>query len=339
MADKPIPLSELAIASGSQRHKLFVEAVYKAGNLIELFDFEKDDSLSASAFGIEEEGLPTLGWGKINKQADTILTRTKARTGWAALVRHTMQADVAFLRAWSAGKVKGPGPWSVQTKGFATSWGRKFSNDLINGSKLASGAADPDGFVGFRDMFSNPSEYYIDPSCDIDAGGLDISPDGVSASAGNTLDGLIRRLCHRMGSPNGSDIRLINGIELMAQLESATKTAGLLKTTTDAFGRTIPMWNDAQFHVAGLAPDKTDVLPGYETTAGAIGTDGTNLHSSIFAVNMAEMANWMGGSLEPQDLPQNGVYKEKLVDALFGFLPTSNFWLGRIKNIQVRNSP
>lgn len=336
-ADNPIPLSEIAVR-GSARHKAFVEAVFTAGNLVEVFDFTQDDSLSASAFGIEESGLPTLAWGRINKQATNVKTATKAREGWASVVRHIIQADRKQIKAYKSGSVKGKHPWEIQSRGFAMAWGRKFSGDLINGATLTGGAPDPDGFVGFRQMFSSPSEFYIDDSCDIDAGGLDLSQTGITASAGGDFEALIEELCYRMNSPMGEGIKLMTGIELKSRAAAAIKNSGNFATTKDAFGRTLPAWNGATFHTAGVDTSGNDILPGYETAAGAIGTDGSNLFASLYAVNMKEMYNWIAGTLEPENLPQNGVFDERLVDCLFGFLPTSNFWLGRIKNIQVRNS-
>lgn len=339
MPDTPVPLSQLAVAGGSVREKGFVKICFEAGNAIELFNFSKDNSLTASAFGIEEAGLPTLSWGAINLRAEDVVTETTARKGWASMVRHTMRADQAHLRAWDQ-KPRGKSPWTIQSEGFAIAWGRKFGNDLINGAFVSAGVPDPKGFIGWRDMIAtnaSKAEYYISQTVDIDAGGLNLSPSGITSTAGGEFESRLRQLFWRMGRPTGAGCKIAIGIELMARVEAALRRSVAFKTTEDVFGRTIMKWNDAEFFIVGLAPDGTDILPGFETSTGVIGVSGTNKFSSLFVVNNNDMDNWMGGSMEPKDRPQDNVFDVRLVDALFGFLPTSNRWLGRIFDIQVRD--
>lgn len=336
---KPLTLADHALASGDPAYVKIVENIHKSGNVLQFFTFKKQNRLTKTSKTIDNADLPDLGFGQLNQEATDVKATDRSRAGWTHFVRHTLSADRMEIATWNETR-EGMGPWTRATKGLTTAWSKKFTYDLINGSVLSDGNPDSKGFYGIRNMMltsDSRSTWHIADSCKVNGGGVGMNPLALSAASAQELEEKIDELLFEMDKPDGDGIVLLMPNLVAARLTSGNKLGSNFDTTQDSFGRKIMTFRNAKLLRTGYNKAGTPVLPTYETAAGVVGTSGTDKYASIFAIATSGdcMDNWMAGDLAPSDLPQNNVWEQKLVDAMFGFLPLDDFWAGQIYNIQV----
>lgn len=299
------------------------------------------------ASGVRFEGnLPTVNWSQLNAEGVASAGTPKPYQEVAYTLRDYIDVDKRLVQDQNA--IVNPRAVQAQAhmKAIAYDFNYKFlQNDHVTGDQNAP--------VGLRYRIDNPSTYGVRSENKIDAGAVDMSVAGMSASTANAFLEFLDQLLWSVDAPNGNANGINNfanagtpGVVLymndtmLRRFRRALRlmgTSGGLEITTDMFNRSVEAYKGVPIYDIGYKADQsTRIIPIVENASGA--QSGGN-STSIYAVNYGDghFQGWQFEPLQAVDLGllNNGVIYRTLIDWAGGFLNQSTRSIGRLYDIKL----
>lgn len=298
------------------------------------------------ANGVRFEGnLPTPNWSPLNAEGVVSLGTPNPYQEVAYIIRNYVDVDKNYVLDQN----QIVEPRSVQAQAVLKAIAYDFNFQFINNNHVSGNQNAP---VGIRYRIDNPSTYGVRTAAKIDAGGVDLSAAGITATTANNFIEFVDQLLWSVDAPNGNASGINNpagpnpGVVLymndtmLRRFRKALRlmgTSGGLDITQDSFNRSIESYKGCPIYDIGYKIDQaTRIITTTETNAGV---DGASTFTSIYAVNYGpgHFMGWQFGPLNVQDLGllNSGVIYRTLVDWAGGLINQSNRSIGRLYDIKL----
>jgi hypothetical protein len=334
-----LTLAEHAKLTGNVAQK-FAMSVYAGESILKYLKLQTNPALTMNGIQVTNAGLPGVNWGRINKAADETRATMQETAGSLFLITNQIAVDRRLLRAFKAGKAPRD-PIQMQFDAYNAALRIEVMDKFLNGTGLAVDS-QADALPGLRTMLSNPVDYYLANTAGVattrlNANGLNMTPSGGSAATASNLSAIVEQLIFLMrGSYDTKNLLMIADSELLRQWQAKGRVGGFFDTTQDAFDRRITTYRDMPLiPTATAANGTTPLITTYETTAGVVGTPGTDKRTSFFIVDLDQVDCWQPQALSPEKLPVDGIWQPFLIDWGIGMMPSSNRWVGQVFNVLV----
>ena len=328
-----LSMAQYALLSNDPMVKAVTFSLLDMGNVMADIPFVEKKSLIAN--GVRWEGnLPTVNWGAINSDPVTTIGTPTPYQEQAYILRNSIDVDKVYVEDMNAISDPRATQLAAYLKSATYDMNYKFiKNDHVTG--------DSNSFVGLRYRLDNPATFGTWSTAKIDAGGVDLSTSGLTASTANSFLEFLDQLIWSVDSPSGEGVMLYMNEVMLRRINRALRimgTSGGLEITKDQFDRTITKYKGATLCDIGYKADQaTRIITTTETANGTQDTGGT--FTSIYAVNITDdhLFGWQYEPLKATDLGlmNNGVIYRTLVDWAGGLMTANKRSIGRLYDIKL----
>lgn len=330
-----VTLGEYAMGSNDPLVKKITFSLHKTMNAVQ--DIPLLDRKSLIQNGVRFVGnLPGVNWSQIN--VPPTITRGKPTPYQEALyiVRNQFQIDAKLIGEENAIT----DPLDLQITAWMEAFAYDFNTKFISNAHDSAAGHDNNAPVGLRARLDNPVTSGVHPEMKIDAGGVDVSPTGMTSSSANTFIEKVQTLLDYMNAPEGEGVVLYMNDDVKRKFEKAVRILGAgggFAMDKDAFDRPIVKYKDATIRDVGRTVDQiTRVITSGES---AQGVDGGGTYSSIYGVRYGEgsFVGWQWEPLKPKALgldPTNGVAYNTVIDWGIGLWQEHTRAVGRLYDIK-----
>lgn len=281
--------------------------------------------------------LPSVTWSKLNVDPTVTKGEPTPYQEQAYLIRNAIDVDKKLVQD----ETQIVDPRGAQIEAYLRSVVHDMNDKFINNDHVTGNA---DSIVGLRYRLNNQSVYGVNSDMKIDAGGVDLSWSGISATKANQFIEYIQLLLDYMGSTDGDGVVLYMNDLLKRRFEAAVRLLGAgagFSIVKDAFGRNISMYRGAIVRDIGRKVDQSTRIITY--TENADGTAGNSNYTSIYGVKYGpdHMVGWqfddLASSIEDVGLIGNGgtTYRT-VIDYAVGLYPQHTRCIGRLYDIKVQ---
>lgn len=319
-----LSMAQYAVMSNDPMVQAITFSLLDMGSVMTDIPFVNKKSLISN--GVRWQGnLPTVNWGSINSDPVTTIGTPTPYQEQAYVMRNTIDVDKVYVEDQNAIQDPRSAQLAAYLKSVTYDFNKKFIlNDHVTG--------DANSFVGIKYRLDNPSTFGTWSSAKIDAGGVDLSTSGLTASTANSfLEFLDQLIWSADGGTTGDGIVLYMNEVMQRRIDRALRimgTSGGLRIDQDQFDRTITKYKGAIIKDVGYQADQaTRIIPTVESAAGAQ-SGGT--FTSIYAVNYSpdHFFGWQYEPVSAKDLGlmNNGVIYRTIID-----------WAGGLMNANIRS--
>jgi hypothetical protein len=324
--------AQYAVQSNDPMVQAITYSLLDMGNAMADIPFVNKKTLVAN--GVRWIGnLPSVNWGSINSDPVTTIGTPTPYQEQAYIMRNAIDVDKVFVEDENAIADPRATQLAAYLKGVTYDFNYKFiKNDHVTG--------DSNSFVGLRYRIDNAATYGVWSSAKIDAGGVDLSTAGLTASTANAFLEYLDQLIWSVDAPDGQGVVLYMNEVMKRRLNRALRimgTSGGMTITQDQFNRTIESYKGARVADIGYKADQaTRIITTTETSAGL---DGSSTFTSIYAVNYSpdHMMGWQYEPVNANDLGllNNGVIYRTVIDWAGGLLTTNIRSIARLYDIKL----
>lgn len=289
--------AELSKIETDLLRKSVIDTLLWRVSVLEMLPFETIGQLSTAVVSIQD--LPSVGFRALNAGYTESTGHLKHKTEHIALMGGDIDTDKAIARAKNTIADARALMQELMLKAMAY----KFNDVFINGNPETS----PYEFKGIRERIDDIyAEGYTTQKIDCGCGGHGILED--TADTHNFLDKLYQLMYSmKEGKP---DFLLMSQKCLLAT-NSALRREKLLNTAQDIFGRWVDTFMGARLVDMGTKADQTtQIITDTETSAGL---DGSDEHTSIYAVKFGEGDMTWGIQEYPMEVEDLGQLEAKPV--------------------------
>jgi len=331
-----LTLSEYAMQSNDPLIKKITMSLHKTMNAVQ--DIPLLDRKTLIQNGVRFVGnLPGVNWSQIN--VPPTITRGKPTPYQEQLyiVRNQFQIDAKLVGEENAIT----DPLDLQIGAWMEAFAYDFNTKFISNAHDSAAGHDNNAIVGLRGRLDNPAASGVQAEMKIDAGGVDISPSGLTNTTANTFIEKVQTLLDYMNAGDGEGVVLYMNDDVKRKFEKAVRILGAgggFTMSKDAFDRGILKYKEATIRDVGRQVDQvTRVISSTET---ATGLDGAGNYSSIYGVKYGEdsFVGWQWEPLKPKPLgldPTNGVAYNTVIDWGIGLWQAHNRAVGRLYDLKV----
>jgi hypothetical protein len=282
------------------------------------------------------DNLPTVNWAKLNE--GTTVTKGKptpySENAW--LMRNAIDADNKIIED----RNQIVDPRAAQLDAYLKAVSYDFNDKYINNDHLSG---DEDSFIGLRYRLDNPSTFRLASECKIDAGGVDLSPSGMTSQTANAFVEYLDQLLSFLGREEGDGVFLYMNDTLKRRMARAIRVLGTgagFNIVTDAYDRTISKYKNATVvNIGRKADQSTRIITNTETSTGAAGA---STFTSIYAAVYGEEAlmGWQFDSIDNSCKDVGLIGNDSTISRLsfdyaVGLLPNHSRCLGRLYDIKM----
>ncbi len=334
LSDKPLTLTQYLLQSNEPLVQAVTFSLIKAGIVLQDMPIATKPTIYVN--GLRFVGnLPQVLWTPLNADAKNVSGTPSPYQEQVFILRESV--DVDKYLAMDQNQITDPR--GVQVSAALKAITYDFNNKFLNNDHVSAGG-DVNSFVGLKYRINNGATYGVNSTGLIDAGGVDVSLAGVTASNANKLIYYLDKLLWAVDAPNGDpQVVLYMNDEMLRLFRLALRsmgTSGGLDVTKDQFDRVVETYKGCPIRDIGYQADQaTRIIPITESAAGAP-TGGT--FTSIYAVNYSDehFMGWQMAPLEPEDLGKIlGTTYRTLIDWAVGVVNQSTRSIGRIFDIKV----
>jgi hypothetical protein len=331
-----VTLNDYAKISQSPLERTMIEAVYNTPNVVKDIPLKSNPRFKVTRPRLEDDGLPTVSWGSVNKAPTSTKTTTEQHEEVASIVRSRIRVDDRILNQPDAviDKMK------VQTMGFARAWAYAASDAFFNNDPSGANGGDPLAWAGLRYRLDNPLTFKLASEMKIDSGALAFDGAITSTIANEALEFIMQALDY-MEAEDGNGVVVYGNDIVLRKWATAIRVAGEgagFGTTTDAYDRRVRTYANAKIRNTGRKANQTDRIIGFEDADGTPNAAG--LYTSLYFVKFGEgnFTGWHDGSIEPKyrGMLDDGVTHQWVVDYLIGLESQHNRCIARLHGIKVR---
>jgi len=330
-----LTLGEYAMQSNDPLVKKITFSLHKTMNAVQDIPLLNRKTLIQS--GVRFIGnLPGVNWSPIN--VPPTITRGKPTPYQEQLyiVRNQFQIDAKLMGEENAIT----DPLDLQVGAWMEAFAYDFNTKFINNAHDSAAGHDNNAIVGLRGRLDNTASSGCQPEMKIDAGGVDLSPSGLTTTTANTFVENIQKLLDYMNAPDGEGVVLYMNDDIKRKFEKAVRLMGAgggFNMSKDAFDRDIPKYKNATIRDVGRAVDQVTRI--ITSTESALGVDGGGTYSSIYAVKYGEgsFVGWQWEPLKPKALgldPTNGTAFNTVIDWGVGLWQEHNRAVGRLYDLK-----
>jgi hypothetical protein len=332
IATQALNLTQYALLSNDPLIQSVSFSLILAGDVFQDIPIDMAETLIAN--GVRFEGnLPSPNWTSLNSEGVTVSSSPTPYTEQIFLFRNYIDTDKLYVRDRNQiGNAR-----ETQTEAFLKGVAYDKNDKFFNNDHVAG---DKNSFVGLKYRIDNGSKYGVRSENKIDAGGVDLSQSGMTATTANKFLEFLDQLLWSVDSPDGENVIVYGNEVFKRRFNFALRlmgTSGGLMTTQDQFNRTIMQYKGAIIRDPGYKSDQsTRIITNTEANTGVAGS---STFTSVYAVNTSA-DHFHGWSFEPinvQDmgLLNNGVTYRTLVDWSIGMINNSNRSIGRLYDIKM----
>lgn len=337
-----LTLHDWAVQSNDPLVHKVTKSIYEGGNLLQDIPLMTEQSMLVN--GVRwVGGLPVPTWADLNEGPVSVTATPERYQEQAFLVRNNIDTDIKLVQDKNQiGDIRG-GRVDAYLEGFKFDFNNKFFNAVQTG---ATGNAKC--FAGLRTRIDNPNTYKVNSEMKINAGGVDLSPTGITAKSANAFIELVDQALSYTGVDDGTGIVIYMNDTLKRRFATALRTAGPGAGFTidkDAYDRTVEKYRNAVIRDPGRqAPTQNGtqtarIISPQESAAGADTTDGSGTFTSFYVVRFGQDAfcGWQFEALKPRDLGliNDGVTYRTVFDYAVGLWMVHTRSIGRVYNIKI----
>lgn len=329
-----LSMAQYAVMSNDPLVQAVSFSLLDMGNVMADIPFVNKKSLIAN--GVRWQGnLPTVNWGAINSDPVTTIGTPTPYQEQAYILRNSIDVDKIYVDDENAIA----NPRTTQLSAYLKSATYDFNYKFVNNNHVTG---DSNSFVGLRYRLDNPATYGVWSSAKIDAGGVDLSTAGLTASTANAfLEYLDQLIWSVDGGTTGQGVVLYMNEVMARRINRALRimgTSGGLEITKDQFDRTITKYKDAVIKDIGYKSDQaTRIITTTETANGSADTGGT--FTSIYAAHFdtEHLFGWQYEPIKATDLGllNNGVIYRTLIDWAGGLMMPNIRSIGRLYDVKL----
>ena len=332
VAANALNIAQYAIMSRDPLVQAITFSLIDNGSVMADIPFVNRPALVAS--GVRFEGnLPTVTWAQLNAEGTTTSGTPTPYQEQAYIIRNYIDVDKFYV----LDENQIVDPRAAQVAAYMKSVAYDFNHKFINNNHQTG---DANAFVGLRFRLDNPAQWGLRSTNKIDAGGVDLSQAGISATNANKFLEFLDQLLWSVDSPSGSNVVLYMNEVMLRRMHFALRTLGTnggMAITRDQFDRTVLTYKDAVLRDIGYKADQsTRIITTTETSTGA---DGASTFTSIYAVNYGteHLFGWQFAPLKAKDmgLLENGTVYRTLVDWAGGLYSANNRSMARLFDIKI----
>lgn len=310
----------------------FVKSLLNVGNPMNDIPFVSKASLKMN--GQRLTTAPDVNWRSLNSDTTQTTVNFLPFQESAYILSNALDVDIKLLQDsnWITD------PRAARLMAYAEGQAFDFADKFINNNHISG---DVNAIVGLRARLDQATLYGNNTACLIDAGGVDLSDSGITATTTSKFNAYVRRMLDEIGSPDGEGCVIYMSRELRRRWEMGLRLSGSgsgFDTTKDAFGRRVEVFGNAVIRPVGVKKDQsTEIITNTETSAGA---NGSSNYTSMYAVRFGEgyLTGWQMGPLTVQDLgqlPSNPTMYRLFVDWACGLWQEHTRAIARVYDIKV----
>ncbi|MGO8672240.1 MAG: hypothetical protein ACLQVD_12845 [Capsulimonadaceae bacterium] len=284
------------------------------------------------------DNLPGVNWSPLNTPPTITRGKPTPYQEQMYVVRNQFQIDAKFIGEQNAIT----NPLDIQIEAWMEAFAFDFNYKFINNAHDAAADHDQNAPVGLRARLDNPTAFGVQAEMKIPAGGVDISPSGLTQETANTFIASVQQVLDYMNSPDGDGVVLYMNDYLKRRFEACVRQMGAgggFAMTKDAFDRGVSKYKEATIRDVGRRVDQVTrvILP----TEDINGLDNPNFtYTSLYAVRYGTDAfcGWQWEPLKPKNLgldPTNGVAYNTVVDWGVGLWQPHTRAVGRLYGIKI----
>lgn len=285
--------------------------------------------------GVRFEGnLPAVNWAPLNADPAQVSGTPKQFQEQVYIISETI--DIAKWMVMDKTAITDPRGLQVSAalKAIAYDLNDKFINNDHASGNINS-------FVGIRYRVNNGTLFGVRPENLIDAGGVDLSTAGMTATTANNFMVFLDQLLWSVDAPNGDqNVTIYMNDVTLRYFRKALRimgTQGGLDQTQDQFQRVIETYKGCKVQDIGYKADQaTRIITTTETNTGL---NGASTFTSIYAVNASadHFGAFQMAPLNVQDLGllNTGNLYRTLIDWAVGFYQPSIRSLARLYDIKL----
>lgn len=293
-------------------------------------------SIKAAGVRFVGDSLPTPTWTPLNVDAAAVNAVPTPFEEQLFIIRNAIEVDRYLVED----EAQIQDPRAVLLEAYLRAVRYDFCDKFINNNQLTG---DPHCFTGLRARLDDPARFGCETELKIDAGAVDLSPSGMTATTANSFIELVDTLLDFLGASSGEGVTLYMNEVLKRRFQRALRTMGPtggLDQTRDQFDRMVERYRGATIRVAGRKKDQTSqVITSTETSTGA---DGASVHTSLYGVRYGGadgMYGWQFRDLQDgvrdAGLTEGGAVYRTTIDWGVGLYVPSTRAIGRIYGIKL----
>lgn len=332
-----ITLADYAKQSNVPQISMIANSLYKLQNVVMDWPLVTDSTLQARGTRLKNEGLPTVGWRKLN-ESTTVTKAVFDQFGEQAyILSNAIDTDVKLLA--DKNQIGGPGAVLGQSvMAYLEAVTYDLNDKFVNNTHTTG---DADAPLGLRWRLDNPTLSGANSSCKIDFGGVDLSNGNITQANGGLFCRYLDQVFDTMGVPDGDGVVLYMNRDLRRRLSNAVKVMGAgggFDMTTDAFDRRVMSYRNALIRTVGTKADgSTEIVTSTESSAGA---DSSSNYTSLYAVRygLDGFTPWQMAPLSFQDIgirSDEPTHYRMFIDWALGFMQQHNRAIARGYDIKV----
>lgn len=338
-----LTLAEWAHMSNDPLVMKITESLHKTLNILQDIPLVTDETLKMTGMRYVDS-LPAVSWGQINKAPTVTKGKPTPYEEQAFLIRNQFQIDKRLVN--NKNNIESPVQSEIDIFMEALTYELNYRFIANNPADTTNG--NPDAWVGLATRLSNPAQYGVQPEMAIDAGGVDLSASGLTSSNAadnaNQFVEYVQQMLDYMNAPEGDGVVFYCNDLLKRRWERGIRKMGAgagFDISRDSFDRPVATYKNARIRDVGRRADQeTRVITSYETATGTVGTQGTDVHTSLYAVRYGDgyFKGWQTNPLKPDNLgvdPTNGVMINIVVDWGSGLWQQHNRSVARLYDIKV----
>lgn len=341
---KAYSLAQYAVMSNDPLVKAVTFSLIDQGTAMADIPFVNRKSLLVN--GVRWEGnLPTVNWRALNSEPVNTIGTPKPYQEQAFIINNEIDVDKYIVEDEN----QIGDPRGNQLSAYMQSAAYDFNDKFINNDHATG---DANAIVGLKSRIDNGTLYGVWNKAKIDAGGVDLSLTGLTATTANKFVELLATLLWTVSSPQGDGVTLYMNEVMQRRLDTALRamgTSGGLSIVQDQFDRTQTKYKGATIKDIGYKIDQaTQIIPGNglsgasaigELATGVAGTGASATFTSIYAVNYGvdHFFGWQFEPLQAHDLGllNNGVIYRTTVDWAGGLINSNIRSIARLYDIKI----
>lgn len=335
VSTKALTLAQWAKESKSLTQKAITKSFLSDVSILDYLTLKTNENLEVKGNRITEDGLPTLGYGRINKVPTDIKTTTEVYNESAVLIRGRIQIDRKLLKQknWITSPVK------TQTTGALTAARYQLNDDFFNGTPQD----DPDQLIGIRHKLKNAVIYKVATGLRIDCGGVDMRIANMTAATALAFRHFINKAFAFLGVSDGRGCVAFTNWHMISAWEQAVmmQSPGGTKWSVamDEFGSEVTKYRQCKIADIGFKLGNTSnpIFPLDESATGFGTTGGDRTSIVICRFGPDHLSGWQDGMLDVEDLGRSteyGTYNNMLLDWAFGTYSDHNRYAVELFNIR-----
>jgi hypothetical protein len=313
-------------------------SMIEAGNIFQDIPLITNATLLANGSRVIG-GLPAPHWTPINGEPSAVKGKPVSFQEQLWVIRDSIDMDHFIFKD----KNQIGNPFDVQVDMYLKGLSYDLNDKFINNEHITG---DKNAFVGIRARLDDPEQFGTNPACKIDAGGTDLSDDGLTGSTANVLIRQLQSLLDEMGSPDGTNVVIYMNDDLLRRVEQGIRELGAgggFDLTRDNFDRRVLQYKNAKIRNVGRKSPSADgtqsthIITSTEPANGLSDTGGS--YTSLYAVKYGKnsFAGWQFEPLKPSgpEKLNNGVTYRIVFDWGVGLWQPNSRAVGRLYGIKV----